>query len=83
MQVKNELLEARSFYQKYEVMVVSTLSSSSAKLILRLDASGELCLELEPSKGARRSYSSRTIEAIYVHPTRPSRVIISFVVSAR
>jgi hypothetical protein len=82
MQVKNELLEARSFYQKYEVMVVSTLSSSPAKLILRLDASGELCLELEPSKGARRSYSSR-IEAIYVHPTRSSRVIISFVVSAR
>lgn len=80
MRVKNELLEARAFYQKYDVQVISTLSNSSAKLILRLDASGELCLELEPAKGSKRSYSARTIETIYVHSTRASRVIISFIV---
>jgi len=79
MRAKNELLEARSFYQKYEVQVVSLLSTASAKLTLRQDASGELCLELEPAKGTRRSYSCRNIEAIYTHPTRPSRVVISLV----
>lgn len=81
MVVKNELIEARSFYQKYDVMLIGTLSNSPAKLILKLDPSGELMLEVESNKGTKRSYSSRTVEAIYIHPTRPMRLVISLIVT--
>lgn len=77
IEAKSELLDANTFYQEFQVKVISMMIPFSGKLIFKKDQDDEYVMELI-HKGKIESLFVKDIDDLSEHPFKENRIILSF-----
>jgi len=77
IEAKSELLDANTFYQEFQVKVVSMMIPFSGKLVLKKNQDDEYVMELM-HKGKVESFFVKDIDDLSEHPCKENRIILSF-----
>ena len=78
MELKNKLMESQSYFLRFDVVKVSTLQNSSARLTLRRMPAGTHVLDIE-IKGSISTYYDKMLENVAQHPSKSNRFLIKVV----
>jgi hypothetical protein len=76
-EAKNELFNSRSFYQEFNVKVISLMMPCAGKLIFRKSIENDHLVEVL-YKGKAESIPTRMIEDVFEHPIKENRIVIKY-----
>lgn len=79
MELKNKLMESQSYFLRFDVMKISTLQNSPARITLRRMPAGTHVLDVE-SKGSVTTYYDKMLENVCMHASKSNRFVIRIVV---
>ena len=76
-EAKNDLFNSRSFYQEFQIRVISLMMPCNGKLVFRKTSENEHVVEIL-YKGKVDSILFRQIEDLFEHPSKENRLVIKY-----